>query len=96
MDGVVHFAGLERSKLAVDKTVEEFMLIFRTKSDSAINLWKSGVVKEKGFWVMVSSIAGKFGNLGQTDYAAASDYIAKFCVSQTNRGVRAVSPRRYW
>jgi len=87
----VHFAGLERSKLAMDKTVEEFMLIFRTKSDSAINLWKSGVVKEKGFWVMVSSIAGKFGNLGQTDYAAASDYIAKFCLSQTNRGVRALS-----
>ncbi len=88
---MVHFAGLERSKLAVDKTVEEFMLIFKTKSDSAINLWKSGVVKEKGFWVMVSSIAGKFGNLGQTDYAAASDYIAKFCGSQTNRGVGAVS-----
>ncbi len=91
VDGVVHFAGLERSKLAMDKTVEEFMLIFKTKSDSAINLWKSGVVKEKGFWVMVSSIAGKFGNLGQTDYAAASDYIAKFCLSQANRGVRAVS-----
>ncbi|PJA13831.1 MAG: hypothetical protein COX65_06505, partial [Elusimicrobia bacterium CG_4_10_14_0_2_um_filter_56_8] len=91
VDGVVHFAGLERSKLAMDKTVEEFMLIFRTKSDSAINLWKSGVVKEKGFWLMVSSIAGKFGNLGQTDYAAASDYIAKFCLSQNNRGVRALS-----
>ena len=91
LDGVVHFAGLERSKLAVDKSIEEFVLIFKTKSDSAINLWKSGVIKEKGFWVMASSIAGKFGNLGQTDYAAASDYIAKFCVSQTNRGVRAFS-----
>ncbi len=91
LDGLVHFAGMERSKLAADKTVEEFLLIFNTKSDSAINMWKAGVVKEKGFWVMVSSIAGKFGNLGQTDYAAASDYIAKFCLSQANRGVRAVS-----
>ena len=89
LDGVVHFAGLERSKLAVDKTVDEFVLIFKTKSDSAINLWKSGVIKEKGFWLMASSIAGKFGNLGQTDYAAASDYISKFCISQQNKGVRA-------
>ncbi|OGR65481.1 MAG: hypothetical protein A2X31_11815 [Elusimicrobia bacterium GWB2_63_22] len=91
IDGLVHFAGMERSKLAVDKTVEEFNLIFTVKADSAINLWKSGIVKEKGFWAMASSIAGKFGNLGQTDYAAANDYVAKFCVSQTNRGVRAVS-----
>ncbi len=91
VDGLVHFAGLERSKLAVDKTIEEFNLIFNVKADSAIHMWKSGAVKEKGFWVMASSIAGKFGNLGQTDYAAASDYIAKFCVSQHNRGVRALS-----
>jgi NAD(P)-dependent dehydrogenase (short-subunit alcohol dehydrogenase family) len=91
IDGVVHFAGLERSKLAVDKAVEEYILIFNVKADSAINLWKSGIVKEKGFWVMASSIAGKFGNLGQTDYAAASDYIAKFCLSQHNKGVRALS-----
>ncbi|PKM96608.1 MAG: hypothetical protein CVU79_12570, partial [Elusimicrobia bacterium HGW-Elusimicrobia-3] len=91
IDGVVHFAGLERSKLVVDKTVEEFNLIFTVKADSAINLWKAGIVKEKGFWAMASSIAGKFGNLGQSDYAAANDYVAKFCVSQQNRGVRAVS-----
>ncbi len=91
VDGLVHFAGLERSKLAVDKAVEEYTLIFNVKADAAINLWKSGVVKEKGFWAMASSIAGKFGNVGQSDYAAASDYIAKFCVSQSNRGVHAVS-----
>ncbi|PIU20812.1 MAG: hypothetical protein COT18_00270 [Elusimicrobia bacterium CG08_land_8_20_14_0_20_59_10] len=91
VDGLVHFAGLERSKLAVDKAVDEFTLIFNVKADSAINLWKAGIVKDKGFWVMISSIAGKFGNLGQTDYAAASDYIAKFCVSLSNKGVRALS-----
>ena len=91
IDGVVHFAGLERSKLAVDKAVEEFNLIFNVKAESAINLWKAGIVKDKGFWAMASSIAGKFGNLGQSDYAAANDYVAKFCVSQQNRGVRAIS-----
>ena len=89
VDGIAHFAGLERSKLVVDKTLEEFFLIFNTKANSAINMLKSGIVKEKGFWVMISSIAGKFGNLGQSDYAAASDYIAKLAISLTNKGVRA-------
>ena len=89
--GQVHFAGLERSKLVVDKTLEEFFLIFNTKANSAVNMLKSGIVKEKGFWVMASSIAGKFGNLGQSDYAAASDYIAKLTISLTNKGVRAFS-----
>ena len=91
VDGVVHFAGLERSKLVADKTLEEFFLIFNTKADSAVNMLKSGIVNEKGFWVMVSSIAGKFGNLGQSDYAAASDYIAKLAISLTNKGIRAFS-----
>ncbi|OGS62814.1 MAG: hypothetical protein A3J79_09595 [Elusimicrobia bacterium RIFOXYB2_FULL_62_6] len=91
LDGAVHFAGLERSKLVVDKTLEEFFMIFNTKASAAVNLLKSGVVKEKGFWVMISSIAGKYGNLGQSDYAAASDYISKLAISLTNKGVRAFS-----
>ncbi|HAF96652.1 MAG TPA: hypothetical protein DCG50_11495 [Elusimicrobia bacterium] len=91
IDGVVHFAGLERSKMVADKTFEEFLMIFNTKAASAINLWKAGIVKDAGFWVMISSVAGKFGNLGQSDYAAASDYIAKFANSLSNKGSRGLS-----
>ncbi|MBI4656107.1 MAG: SDR family NAD(P)-dependent oxidoreductase, partial [Elusimicrobia bacterium] len=91
VDGLVHFAGLERSKLIVDKTLDEFFAVFNTKADSAINFWKSGVVKDNGFFVMISSIAGKYGNLGQSDYAAASDYISKFAISLSNAGIRALA-----
>ena len=49
IDGVVHFAGLERSKTVADKTIEEFLMIFNTKAASAINLWKAGIVKDAGF-----------------------------------------------
>ncbi|NLI09534.1 MAG: SDR family NAD(P)-dependent oxidoreductase, partial [Elusimicrobia bacterium] len=90
-DGLVHFAGLERSKLIADKEKEEFELIFKTKAQSAINLWKADIVKDNGFWVMISSIAGKFGNLGQSDYAAASDYISKFAINLYNKGQKAFS-----
>ncbi len=40
---------------------------------------------------LISSIAGKFGNLGQSDYASANDYLAKSAFSLTNQGYRAIS-----
>jgi 3-hydroxymyristoyl/3-hydroxydecanoyl-(acyl carrier protein) dehydratase len=89
VDGLIHFAGLERSKLAVDKDISEFLLVFNTKANSAVNFYKEDIVKEDGLWVMVSSIAGKFGNLGQTDYSAASDYISKFAINLFNMGKKA-------
>ena len=64
LDGVIHFAGLERSKLILDKTIDEFYAVFNTKANSAMNLLHSEIVKERGFWVMISSIDGNFGNVG--------------------------------
>ncbi|MFA5162350.1 MAG: SDR family NAD(P)-dependent oxidoreductase [Elusimicrobiales bacterium] len=89
IDGAAHFAGLERSKLVNEKTAEEFMRIYDVKAASAMAMLASGAVKEKGFWVFISSIAGKFGNLGQSDYASASDYIAKLAISLSASGIRA-------
>ncbi len=91
IEGLVHFAGFERSKLAVDKTLDEFFKVFDTKAVSALNFLKSGLVKENGFWALISSIAGRFGNVGQTDYAAASDYMSKLAISLTNSGIRALA-----
>ncbi|MFH1619540.1 MAG: SDR family NAD(P)-dependent oxidoreductase, partial [bacterium] len=91
IDGLVHFAGFERSKLATDKTVDEFFRVYDTKATSAGLLLKYDIVKEEGFWGLISSIAGRFGNVGQTDYAAASDYLSKLAISLTNKGMRAVA-----
>jgi len=91
IDGVVHFAGIERSKLMTEKELKEFTLVFNTKATSVMNFLNAAIVKEKGFFVMISSIAGKFGNLGQSDYAAASDYISKLAHSLKNKGYRAVA-----
>ena len=89
VDGVAHFAGLERSKMVNEKTAEEFMRVFDVKATSAMAIVASDIVKEKGFWVFISSIAGKFGNLGQSDYACASDYISKLAISLHTKGIRA-------
>jgi len=91
IDGVVHFAGMEHSKLVNEKTAEEFFRVFDVKAHSAMTLVGSNLVREGGFWVFISSIAGKFGNLGQSDYAAASDYISKLANSLSTKGVRAIA-----
>ncbi|HOX22925.1 MAG TPA: SDR family NAD(P)-dependent oxidoreductase, partial [Elusimicrobiales bacterium] len=80
VDGLVHFAGLERSKMFNEKTLEEFFRIYDVKATSAMKFIASGVIKDDGFYVFASSIAGKFGNVGQSDYAAASDYTSKLAI----------------
>ena len=91
LDGLIHFAGLEHSKLLTDKTIEEYYKVFGVKATSAAAFIALNLVKETGFYAFASSIAGKFGNLGQSDYASASDYLAKLAVSLHNQGQRAVS-----
>ncbi len=91
LDGLIHFAGLEHSKLLTDKTIEEYYKIFSVKATSAAAFIALNLVKESGFYAFASSIAGKFGNLGQSDYASASDYLAKLALSLHRQGQRAVS-----
>ncbi len=88
-DVMVHFAGLEKSKLVNEKDIDEFYRIFDIKATVAKNFYASNIIKDSGAWVMISSIAGKFGNLGQSDYAAASDYISKMAIQLHRKGIRA-------
>lgn len=73
LDFVVHGAGLILDKLIQDKTPEAFNRVFNTKVDSAFILSRqlrpSGL---KGI-VLFSSVAGRYGNKGQCDYAAANE-----------------------
>ncbi|MBI4423934.1 MAG: SDR family NAD(P)-dependent oxidoreductase, partial [Elusimicrobia bacterium] len=75
-DLVLHAAGLEESKLLADKTPERFDAIFKAKAHGAFHLLRSLKPKRGQRWVLFSSVAGRFGNVGQTDYAAASDFLA--------------------
>ena len=91
VDGIIHFAGLERSKLIYDKDPMEYYRIFDVKATSFASFLANNVVKDKGFFAFASSIAGKYGNLGQSDYASANDYLAKSALSLSNQGYRAIS-----
>ncbi|MBI5595899.1 MAG: SDR family NAD(P)-dependent oxidoreductase, partial [Elusimicrobia bacterium] len=81
IDFVIHAAGLEESKLLADKKVEDFDRVYRAKAHGAFNLLKSVPPVRGQRWAFFSSVVGRFGNVGQADYAAASDFLAKLSAS---------------
>jgi NAD(P)-dependent dehydrogenase (short-subunit alcohol dehydrogenase family)/acyl carrier protein len=80
VDVLIHAAGLEISRAISDKKAAEFDLIFDVKSDGWFNLISGIGNKPIGAAVVFSSVAGRFGNAGQTDYSSANDLLCK-CVS---------------
>jgi hypothetical protein len=80
IDVLVHAAGLEISHLLPDKEPEEYELVFDVKADGWFNLLKAAEDLPVSAAVVFSSIAARFGNGGQTDYAAANDLLCK-CIS---------------
>jgi hypothetical protein len=77
IDVLVHAAGLEISRLLKDKSPSEFDLVFDVKADGWFNLLSALKDTPIGASVVFSSIAGRFGNGGQTDYSAANDFLCK-------------------
>jgi NAD(P)-dependent dehydrogenase (short-subunit alcohol dehydrogenase family) len=87
IDVLVHAAGLEISHFLPDKPQAEFDLVFDVKAHGWLNLLDAIGDSAPGAAVVFSSIAGRFGNGGQTDYAAASDLLCK-SISQLNAAGR--------
>jgi hypothetical protein len=77
IDVLLHAAGLDMSHALPDKEPHEFDLVFDVKSDGWFNLVKAIGDVPLGATVAFSSVAGRFGNLGQTDYASANDLLCK-------------------
>jgi NAD(P)-dependent dehydrogenase (short-subunit alcohol dehydrogenase family) len=67
-------------KLLRDNTLESFDRDFGTKIDGALNLARLLRPDPLRFAALFSSIAGRFGNEGQSDYAAANDALNKLAV----------------
>ena len=92
IDVLLHAAGVERSHALPDKDPKEFDLVFDVKSDGFFNLLRAIGEMPLGSTVAFSSIAGRFGNAGQTDYSAANDLLCKITSSfrttrPTTRGI---------
>jgi NAD(P)-dependent dehydrogenase (short-subunit alcohol dehydrogenase family) len=77
IDVLLHAAGLERSHFLPDKDPRQFDLVFDVKADGWFHLLHAIGDMPLGAAVAFSSIAGRFGNGGQTDYSSANDLLCK-------------------
>jgi len=84
IDVIVHAAGLEISRALSDKDAAQFNLVFDVKADGFFNLLRAAKGMPIGATVVFSSVAGRFGNSGQTDYSAANDLLCKVSSSLKN------------
>ena len=72
IDVLVHAGGIEISRKLSEKEAREFDLVFDIKADGFFSLLKAADGLPLGATVVFSSIAGRFGNAGQTDYSSAN------------------------
>ncbi|MBL1204958.1 MAG: SDR family NAD(P)-dependent oxidoreductase [Calditrichaeota bacterium] len=77
IDVLLHAGGLEISRSLADKEAKEYDLVFDVKSDGWFNLLSAIGEMPLSAAIVFSSIAGRFGNAGQTDYSAANDLLCK-------------------
>ncbi|GAA4966674.1 hypothetical protein GCM10023205_34150 [Yinghuangia aomiensis] len=78
LDGIVHGAGVLDDRLLADKSHDAFARVFTTKVAAAHTLADAVRGRPDGtglpaFLALFGSVAGVFGNRGQSDYAAAND-----------------------
>jgi NAD(P)-dependent dehydrogenase (short-subunit alcohol dehydrogenase family) len=78
--GFVHGAGVIQDKLIRDKTPESLDRVVGVKVDGALNIVRGIDPKPLKFAAFFSSVAGRFGNEGQSDYAAANEALSKLAV----------------
>ncbi|OPC84875.1 type I polyketide synthase [Embleya scabrispora] len=81
LDGIVHGAGVLADRLLADKSGQSCRRVFATKVAGARALVAAlrtlrPTLAPPAFLAMFGSVAGVYGNRGQTDYAAANDALA--------------------
>ncbi len=80
IDGVINGAGVIEDKLIEDKSPESFDRVFDLKVQSVFLLSRLLKPENLKFLVLFSSIAGWFGNRGQSDYAAANEVLNRMAM----------------
>ncbi len=79
--GVIHGAGVEAACKFPKKKRDVVERAIGAKADGAANLLAAIPADELQYFVGLSSTSGRFGGLGQADYALANDFLAKIVAS---------------
>ena len=83
--GIIHGAGVLTDKLIAEKTPEQFDLVFNTKVQGLRSLLSATAADPLSVICLFSSVAARFGNMGQCDYAMANEILNKVANSEASR-----------
>jgi len=83
--GIIHGAGVLEDRLIIDKTPDQFERVFDTKVMGLKNLVKATHHDALKYLVVFSSVAARFGNKGQVDYAVANEVLNKIAQAESFR-----------
>lgn len=77
--GVVHGAGVIEDKLVAEKSSDSWSRVVETKVFGLYLLQKHIPSDPLKFFTVFSSVAGRYGNSGQADYATANELMNRLC-----------------
>lgn len=80
VDGVVHGAGVIEDKRLADKHSDSWSRVVETKVLGLLALAQHVVPTQLRFFTVFSSVAGRYGNSGQADYATANELMNRLCL----------------
>jgi len=78
IDGIIHAAGILKDKLFLDQNIDAFRQVYKTKVTLLEAIYRYIDIKNLSLLIFFSSVAGRFGNVGQSDYASANETISRF------------------
>ena len=95
--GILHGAGILADKLISQKTDQQFDKVFNTKVYGLKNLLDATRQDNINLLLLFSSVAGRFGNVGQCDYAMANEVLNKVAQQeQHSRGKKCLVKSFNW
>lgn len=75
--GIIHGAGTLKDRLIIEKTIQQFEMVFDTKIKGLKTLLEATKQDDLKYIVLFSSVTARFGNRGQADYAMANEVLNK-------------------
>jgi acyl transferase domain-containing protein/NAD(P)-dependent dehydrogenase (short-subunit alcohol dehydrogenase family) len=83
--GLIHGAGVIADRKITEKTDEQFDVVFGTKVTGLANLLAAVSSDPLRLLCVFSSVAARYGNPGQCDYAAANEVAARIALAEGAR-----------
>jgi NADPH:quinone reductase-like Zn-dependent oxidoreductase/acyl carrier protein len=89
--GIVHGAGVLEDGILLQQTPERFRAVMAPKVEGAWNLHRASLDAQLDFFLLFSSAASLLGSAGQSNYAAANQFLDALTHYRRARNLPAVS-----